>query len=45
MDTIVDFNKSKEGIETQVVGENTATYIDAKQALALLKLKMIGAQK
>ena len=45
MDTIVDFNKSKEGIETQVVGENTATYIDAKKALALLKLKMRGAQK
>jgi len=42
MDTIVDFNKSKEGIETEVVGENNVTEIDAKKALALLKLKMKG---
>lgn len=40
MDTIVDFNKSKEGIETEVVGENTVNEIDAKKAVALLKLKM-----
>lgn len=40
MDTIVDFNKSKAGIETQVVGENTVTRLDAKKALAFLKLKM-----
>lgn len=40
MDTIVDFNKSEEGIETEVVGENTAVEIDAKKAIALLKLKM-----
>lgn len=40
MDTIVDFNKSKEGIETEVVGENTVATIDAKKALAFLKLKM-----
>ncbi len=40
MDTIVDFNKSKEGIETEVVGENTVSERDAKKALALLKLKM-----
>lgn len=40
MDTIVDFNKSKEGIETEVVGENTVDTIDAKKALAFLKLKM-----
>ncbi len=40
MDTIVDFNKSQEGIETQVVGENTVCEIDAKKALAFLKLKM-----
>jgi D-proline reductase (dithiol)-stabilizing protein PrdE len=40
MDTIVDFNKSKEGIETEVVGENTVMPIDAKKALAYLKLKM-----
>jgi D-proline reductase (dithiol) PrdE len=40
MDTIVDFNKSAEGIETEVVGENTVATIDAKKALAFLKLKM-----
>ncbi|MBB6218404.1 D-proline reductase (dithiol) PrdE [Anaerosolibacter carboniphilus] len=40
MDTIVDFNKSKAGIETEVVGENTPDYLDAKKALAFLKLKM-----
>ncbi len=40
MDTIVDINKSEEGIETEVLGENSADYIDAKKAVALLKLKM-----
>lgn len=40
MDTIVDFNKSEEGIETEVVGENTVTELDARKALAFLKLKM-----
>lgn len=40
MDTIVDMNKSREGIETEVVGENTVTGLDARKAAALLKLKM-----
>lgn len=40
MDTIVDFNKSEEGIETEIVGENTVTELDARKALAFLKLKM-----
>ena len=40
MDTIVDMNKSEEGIETEVVGENAVDHIDAKKAVALLKLKM-----
>lgn len=40
MDTIVDFNKSDKGIETEVVGENTVSELDAKKSLALLKLKM-----
>jgi D-proline reductase (dithiol) PrdE len=40
MDTIVDFNKSAKGIETEVVGENTICDLDGKKALALLKLKM-----
>ncbi|SHH01746.1 glycine/sarcosine/betaine reductase component B subunit [Tepidibacter thalassicus] len=45
MDTIVDFNKSKEGVETQVVGENTVNKLDAKKALAFLKLKMRRGEK
>lgn len=40
MDTIVDFNKSKEGIETEVVGENNVVELDVRKALAFLKLKM-----
>lgn len=40
MDTIVDFNKSATGTETEVVGENNLTILDAKKALAFLKLKM-----
>lgn len=40
MDTIVDFNKSKDGIETQVVGENNPDKLDSRKALAFLKLKM-----
>lgn len=39
-DTIIDVNKSTEGIETEVVGENTVTVIDCKKAVAFLKLKM-----
>ncbi|RCW47377.1 D-proline reductase (dithiol) PrdE [Halanaerobium sp. MA284_MarDTE_T2] len=40
MDTIIDINKSESGIETEVVGENTVDELDAKKALAFLKLKM-----
>ena len=40
MDTIVDINKSAEGIETNVVGENNLDERDARKAAALLKLKM-----
>lgn len=40
MDTVVDLNKSEEGVETQRVGENTADSTDAKKAIALLKLKI-----
>lgn len=45
MDTIVDINKSKEGIETEVVGENTADKTDARKAVAFLKLKMQKKRK
>lgn len=40
MDTIVDFNKSEEGYETGRIGENNTNELDARKALAFLKLKM-----
>lgn len=40
MDTIVDMNKSDEGIETEVLGENSVTNLEARKAAAFLKLKM-----
>lgn len=45
MDTIVDINKSEEGIETEVVGENNLDEMDAKKAVALLKLKIRKSQE
>ena len=45
MNTIVDFNKSEEGIETNVVGENNIVAQDAKKAKALLKLKMRAVKR
>ncbi len=40
MDTIVDINKSEKGVETEVLGENNINELDAKKAVAMLKLKM-----
>ncbi len=40
MDTIVDINKSEKGVETEVLGENNTSSLDAKKAVAMLKLKM-----
>lgn len=40
MDTIVDINKSSKGVETEIIGENNKDEVDAKKALALLKLKI-----
>ena len=37
---ILDINKNPEGIETNMVGENNMTEIDAKKVTARLKLKM-----
>ena len=37
---VLDFNKSEEGSETEVVCQNNIDYTDARKALALLKLKM-----
>jgi D-proline reductase (dithiol) PrdE len=40
LDAIVDINKSADGTETDVVGENNVTRLDCLKAKALLKLKM-----
>lgn len=40
MDTVVDLNKSVDGVETLRVGENSSNELDAKKALAMLKLKI-----
>lgn len=40
LDAIVDINKSADGTETDVVGENNVTKLDCLKAKALLKLKM-----
>ncbi len=45
MDTIVDINKSESGLETEVVGENTTDKLDARKAVAFLKLKMRRKEK
>lgn len=37
---VLDFNKSKKGIETEVVGENAISEKDAIKALAAIKLKL-----
>lgn len=42
---IKDFNKSKAGIETCVVGENNITELDARKVVAMLKLKMRQEKK
>lgn len=40
MDHIIDYNKSEKGIETEVVGENNIVELDAKKAIASLKILM-----
>lgn len=45
VDCVVDFNKSAEGFESCVVGQNELTALDAWKALALLKNKMRKAGK
>lgn len=45
LDTVLDINKSKDGIETEVVGENSITLLDARKAAAALKLKLRRAGK
>lgn len=45
MDTVVDTSKNPQGIESEVVGENTTSLLDAKKAVAILKLKMRRVKK
>ncbi|WP_255700434.1 glycine/sarcosine/betaine reductase component B subunit [Dethiosulfovibrio faecalis] len=45
MNTIVDINKTEEGVETEVLGENSLSELDAKKAVSLLKLKMRKRQE
>lgn len=45
METIIDINKSVDGTETQVVGENNIVELDVKKAVAFLKLKMRKGEK
>ena len=40
LDGIVDINKSADGTETNVEGENNMVALDCRKAMALLKLKM-----
>ena len=42
---LLDINKSEEGIETDVLGENNVTELDAKKVTAMLKLKMRKNEK
>ena len=42
---VLDFNKSEEGVETEIVCQNNIDELDAKKALSLLKLKMRQDQK
>ncbi|XCP86012.1 glycine/sarcosine/betaine reductase component B subunit [Roseburia hominis] len=42
---ILDINKSAEGVETNMLGENSVTALDARKATALLKLKMRNREK
>ena len=45
MNNILDINKSAEGVETNVVGENNLVRSDAKKAKAILKLKMRSVER
>ncbi|MDR0877672.1 MAG: hypothetical protein LBN21_06440 [Treponema sp.] len=40
MNSIIDLNKTSEGVESLIVGENTAVDLDAVKALAILKNKI-----
>lgn len=44
MDAMIDLNKSEEGIEDEILENNTLTSEDAIRALAMLKSKMAGEE-
>ncbi|OWZ84368.1 D-proline reductase (dithiol) proprotein PrdA [Natranaerobius trueperi] len=44
MDAMVDLNKSKDGVETEILQENCVIKEDAKRAIAMLKNKIAGEE-
>ncbi|WDV46823.1 D-proline reductase (dithiol) proprotein PrdA [Clostridiaceae bacterium M8S5] len=44
MDAMVDLNKSKQGIENEILENNCITYEDALRAMCMLKVKMAGGK-
>ncbi|MCD5413440.1 MAG: D-proline reductase (dithiol) proprotein PrdA [Clostridiales bacterium] len=42
MDAMIDLNKSSQGIENEILGNNTLTHEDAIRAVVMLKAKMEG---
>ncbi|ADL08419.1 D-proline reductase (dithiol) proprotein PrdA [Thermosediminibacter oceani] len=44
MDAMVELNKDPNGMESEILGDNTLTKEDAVRALAMLKAKMAGAE-
>jgi D-proline reductase (dithiol) PrdA len=44
MDAMVELNKNEEGIESEILAENTLCPEDARRALAMLKTKMSGGK-
>lgn len=44
MDAMVELNKDPNGMESEILGDNTLTREDAERALAMLKAKMAGVE-
>jgi D-proline reductase (dithiol) PrdA len=44
MDAMIDLNKSKQGIENEILENNCLTREDALRALAMLKVKVAGEE-
>ncbi|MCG0275283.1 MAG: D-proline reductase (dithiol) proprotein PrdA [Thermosediminibacteraceae bacterium] len=44
MDAMIELNKDPNGMESEILGDNTLTREDAERALAMLKAKMAGVE-